>query len=419
MSEWKEHKLGELFDFSSGLSKNRKYFGYGFDFVSFKDVFDNYYLPDTLTQKVDSNEKERNAASIKRGDVFLTRTSETMDELGMSSVALKDYENATFNGFTKRLRAKEKNIIVPEFAAFLFRSPDFRTQISKFSIMTTRASLNNEIMSQLKVRLPDLKTQKEIGEILISLSRKIELNNQINANLEALAQAIFKQWFIDFEFPDENGNPYKSSGGKMVESELGEIPKDWCLKSLYETACFMNGAAFKSEHFSADRGGLPIIKIVELKYGISPQTAYSVLEFDPKYRIDNGSVLYSWSGSPETSLEVFKWFGGAGWLNQHIFKVTTNNLAQEIFVYYLLRFLKPKLVAIAKDKQTTGLGHVTVADMKRLKVAYPCNKALLKFQQTVESIYYQHSSNELETKSLKELRDILLPKLISGQISVA
>lgn len=106
-SKWKKESLTEHYDIRSGLSKPAKDFGSGFPFLSFKNVFYNYFTPTELTELVQSSDKERLGCSVKRGDVFLTRTSETMNELGMSCVALKDYENATFNGFCKRLRPKK------------------------------------------------------------------------------------------------------------------------------------------------------------------------------------------------------------------------------------------------------------------------------------------------------------------------
>ena len=131
-SEWQTAFLTDLYDISSGLSKSRKFFGSGFPFVAFKDVMYNFFLPDELSQLVQSTEEEQTKCSVAKGDVFLTRTSETMNELGMSAVAIKDYENATFNGFTKRLRPKD-DTLVPEFVAYylrclLYTSPSPRDQ---------------------------------------------------------------------------------------------------------------------------------------------------------------------------------------------------------------------------------------------------------------------------------------------------
>ncbi len=222
MSKWKTYKLGEIYDFASGLSKGKEFFGRGYPFVTFKDVFQNYFLPKNLTALVETNEKERDSCSVKEGDVFLTRTSENDTELGLSSVALKDYPNATFNGFTKRLRPKGNIEIIPEFVGFYFRSPKFRTRLSQFATMTTRASLNNEILANLTIDLPHEKTQRQIGNILKSLDDKIELNLQMNQTLEAMAQAIFKEWFVHFNFPGFDGEL------------VGALPKGWKMGELNE-----------------------------------------------------------------------------------------------------------------------------------------------------------------------------------------
>ena len=204
----------------------------------------------------------------------------------------------------------------------------------------------------------------------------------------------------------------------MVDSELGEIPEGWEAKPLYETAEYINGNAFKTADFSGDGEGLPIIKIVELKSGLSEGTKYTTGEFKEKYFIKNDDVLYSWSGSPETSLEVFKWFGGEGWLNQHIFKLNFESDEQKYFAYYLLKHMKPILIATAQQKQTTGLGHVTVADMKRLLVAYPEDRFLGEFKEVVAPMYDKCSSLDKENIELSNLRDALLPKLLSGEIEM-
>ncbi|MEG0906432.1 MAG: restriction endonuclease subunit S, partial [Cellulosilyticaceae bacterium] len=200
-NEWKEYNLDEVYGFASGLSKKASEFGSGFPFLSFKDVFYNYFVPTELENLANTTDKERLRCSVNRGDVFLTRTSETLNELGMSCVALKDYPNASFNGFTKRLRSKDTVEIHPEYAGYYFRSLRFRSTITSMSTMTTRASLNNDMLSILKITVPPIQEQKAIANILSSLDEKIELNNQMNKTLEEMAQALFKRWFVDFEFP--------------------------------------------------------------------------------------------------------------------------------------------------------------------------------------------------------------------------
>jgi type I restriction enzyme S subunit len=148
-----------------------------------------------------------------------------------------------------------------------------------------------------------------------------------------------------------------------------EFPPEWERRSLWDTATWQNGLAFRD--FSFAETGLPIIKIAELKSGITDKTKRTCDVFDERYRVRSGDVLYSWSGSPETSLDVFVWHGEDGWLNQHIFKVTTAEGVNRNFHIQLLRYLRPNLVAIAMNKQTTGLGHVTQQDLRRLMVGLP------------------------------------------------
>ncbi len=229
MSEWKKYKLSELYEMSSGISSTKDQAGHGSPFLSFSVVFNNYFLPDSLIDLMDTTVGEKQKYSINEGDIFLTRTSETVDELAMSSVALKDYPEASFSGFLKRLRPVDKTIVYPKFMAFYLRSPLFRRTIINNTVMTLRASFNEAMFSYLEIMLPDFDTQKKIGDFLYSLEKKKQINNQINQELEAMAKTLYDYWFVQFDFPDQNGKPYKSSGGKMVyHPELKrEIPEGW------------------------------------------------------------------------------------------------------------------------------------------------------------------------------------------------
>ena len=345
----------------------------------------------------------------------------------------------------------------PRYVYYLLKSIDFK----RFNVGSGVPTLNRNHLSSVLVSDIGINTEKKIAKILGNLDDKIALNRQINQTLESMAQALFKSWFVDFEpvkakiaaieagedaegvtraairaisgktddeldqmqaGQPENYAQLKTTAGlfpsAMQDSELGGVPKGWGLKPLYETAEYVNGAAFKAKYFSDNRSGLPIIKIAELKQGISSGTKYTNENVKKKYFIDNDDVLYSWSGSPETSLEVFKWFGGKGYLNQHIFKLNFENSQQKYFAYFLLQHMKPLLIRTAQQKQTTGLGHVTVADMKRMLVVYPDNQTLTRFSEVVGSIYEQNSILQRENSKLVALRDTLLPKLLSGELSV-
>jgi type I restriction enzyme S subunit len=147
------------------------------------------------------------------------------------------------------------------------------------------------------------------------------------------------------------------------------FPRDWRRHSLYALADWVNGIAFRDIHFSAS--GRPVIKIAEIKGGISEQTKFTNQAFDDCLLVRSGDLLFSWSGQPETSIDAFWWRGPEGWLNQHVFKVTARQSVDTIFFFYLLRYLKPHFVAIARNKQTTGLGHVTKRDLESMIVGVP------------------------------------------------
>ena len=277
------------------------------------------------------------------------------------------------------------------------------------------------------VTVPPLDEQRAIAHILGTLDDKIELNRRMNETLEAMARALFKSWFIDFDpvrakaegrdpgLPKHIAELFPDS---FEDSELGEIPKGWRSLPLYETAKFINGAAFRSEDFCSAGEGLPVVKIAELKDGISAQTKWSQRQAGPDQLIDTGDMLYSWSGSPDTSLDVFLWTKGPGLLNQHIFKVVAPTNAQKRLIYYLLKYLRPTLVETARNKQTTGLGHVTVADMKSLLVCLPTKEILAAFDCKIAPIFDRAFANKVEAETLANLRDTLLPKLIAGEVRV-
>jgi len=202
------------------------------------------------------------------------------------------------------------------------------------------------------------------------------------------------------------------------DSELGEIPKGWAVRSLYDSANYINGAAYRNFHFTDEEGALPVIKIAELKNGVSGQTKFTKTELDDKNRISDGEILLSWSGNPDTSIGTFVWCGGPAWLNQHIFRVLPHHEIEKHFVLCLLKYLRPVFAEIARDKQTTGLGHFTVRDMKQLMVVHPSENILAKFNDSVGPIFDRWYNNLFELKTLASLRDTLLPKLISGEMRV-
>ena len=240
---WDFVQLGELYEVHNGLSKGRQFFGRGYPFLSFSIVFNNWFLPKMLPDLVQSSDKERESYSILRGDVFITRTSETMDELGMSSVALMDYPNATYNGFTKRLRPIDKKRILPEYIGYYLRCNEFRSKFIAFSTMTTRASLRNEDLLSIKVPVPPLDIQRRIADILSTYDDLIENNRKQIKLLEEAAQRLYKEWFVDLRFPGHEHT-------RIVDG----VPEGWEKKQLSDVVEVKYG----KDHKSIPDGNVPV-----------------------------------------------------------------------------------------------------------------------------------------------------------------
>lgn len=246
--------------------------------------------------------------------------------------------------------------------------------------------------------------QYRIASILSSLDRKIELNNKINADLEEMAQAIFKNWFVDFE-------PFKD--GKFVDSELGMIPEGWKVGRLTEIASYMNGLAMQKFPPENNEDSLPVLKIKELGQGFcGTDSDRCSCNIKDECKIHNGDVIFSWSGT----LLVDVWCGGDCGLNQHLFKVTSKDYPKWFYYYWTKHHLQ-EFIHIAKDKAVT-MGHIKRGHLEEAMVAIPDNDSMEKAHELFEPILSKMISLRLESSRLSLLRDTLLPRLMSGELEV-
>jgi type I restriction enzyme, S subunit len=330
---------------------------------------------------------------LNRGDLLIS-TSAT---LGMVSEVDEQTEGAVAYTGLIRLRPKTEQIYLG-FIKYFAKSRLFVRQAEGMAVGSVLRHFGPSHLRQMAFPIPPLKEQIAIADILRALDDKIEVIREMNETLEALAQTIFKSRFI--------------------ETTTSKLPQGWNVRALYDCAGYINGAAFRNEHFSTDGRGLPVVKIAELKDGITAQTKFCEEAREPKYRIASGDILFSWSGSPDTSIDIFVWAAGDGWLNQHIFKIQFKRPIEKLFVYNLLRHLKPEFIEIARNKQTTGLGHVTGQDLKRLQAAFPPDDVLQEFNRVAEPLFQKVYCNLCESRTLVELLDTLLPKLLTGEIRV-
>ena len=274
--------------------------------------------------------------------------------------------------------------------------------LERLSGQSAQPGLAVGTLSVQEINLPSLEAQRRIASILSSLDRKIELNNKINADLEEMAQAIFKNWFVDFE-------PFKD--GKFVDSELGMIPEGWKVGRLTEIASYMNGLAMQKYPPENNEDSLPVLKIKELGQGFcGTDCDRCSCNIKDECKIHNGDVIFSWSGT----LLVDVWCGGDCGLNQHLFKVTSKDYPKWFYYYWTKHHLQ-EFIHIAKDKAVT-MGHIKRGHLEEAMVAIPDNDSMKKAHELFEPILSKMISLRLENSRLSLLRDTLLPRLMSGEL---
>lgn len=403
MSEWKKVKLGELYTVHNGLSKSKDFFGSGYPFLTFSNVFNNWFLPDKLEALVQSTDKDRESFSIMRGDIFITRTSETMDELGMSSVALKDYPNATFNGFTKRLRPKNDDIL-PEYIGYYLRSKKFRNKFLAFSSMTTRASLANSDLLNMEVEIPNKSIQNNIAKILSRYDSLIENYQKQIKLLEESAQRLYKEWFIDLRFPGHENT-------KIVDG----VPEGWEKKKINEFASILSGYAFKSSTFE-ENGYYNIVTIKNVQDGFFEGKRLNHIQELPlgmpqHCLLKTGDLLLSLTGNIGRVCMVI---GKNNLLNQRVAKIESKYPA---FVYCLFRSSN-MFTAINNLGNGAAQQNVSPIRIGELEIIFANDEVISNFEKITSNIRKQILLLYSKINLISEARDRLLPKLMSGEIEV-
>lgn len=394
--EFKEVKLGEISNITMGQSPRSEFYSEfeGTPFLQGNRTFQHIYpLIDTYTNKITK-------LANKNDILFSVRAP--VGDMNIAPVDLC---------IGRGLCAINSTNSNQEFLFYLLKSK--LNELESHSTGTIFSSVNKKTLENFILKVPSDSHQKNIGRLLSNLDKKIEINQNIIANLEELSQTLFKRWFVDFEFPDENGNPYKSNGGEMVDSELGAIPKGWNVKNLDDIANYMNGLAMQKFKPTDNQNSLPVVKIKELKNGSTDENSNRCTsEIPEKALIVDGDIIFSWSAT----LLVKMWCGGKAGLNQHLFKVSSDKYPKWFYYYWTKRYID-YFIGIANDKATT-MGHINRKHLSHAKILTPNDQTLEKFSRTFDDLLEKELSVSKESKRLTELRDTLLPKLMSGEIEI-
>ena len=413
--ELKKYKLGELCIPSKigiyGIPASAEDFSADkIRYLRISDISDDGILLDNDKKSVTGKDVDKYI--LEENDIVFART-------GNSTGRAYLYDSTdgilAFAGFLIKYQL-DATKVNPKFIRYFTISEYYKQWVKNLSVGSTRGNISAQTFADCPILLPSREQQNCTVNILSSLDRKIELNRAINQNLEAMAKQLYDYWFVQFDFPNEEGKPYKSSGGKMKwDNKLNRnIPKDWHCGNLFEIAAFTNGLACQKYRPQKGEKPLPVIKIREMHDGITSDTEKITPNIPEKVKVYNGDVLFSWSAS----LEVKLWAYGLGGLNQHIFKVSSANGFPKSFYYFQLLDYVDVFKKVAEARKTT-MGHITQDHLQQSTIAVPDNKNITdKFELMVSPIFKQLIRLQEEISSLTKQRDELLPLLMNGQITI-
>ena len=366
---------------TSGGTPSRKradYFGGNIPWLTTKEVDFNRIFG--TEEKITSEGLDNSSAKmIEANSVIIAMYGATAGKVAVNKIPLTTNQaccNITLN---------------PELADYRFVYFKFVDEYEKLLLSATGAAQQNlsvGTISDYEIVLPPLPEQKAIAAVLSSLDDKIDLLQRQNATLEALAQTLFRQWFVE---------------------EAGD---NWEEKPLDEIADYLNGLACQKYPPENEGEMLPVLKIKDLRGGITEQSDWATSKVEEKYLVENGDVIFSWSGS----LMVKIWDGERCVLNQHLFKVTSKKFPKWFYHLWTVHHLN-KFIAIAQSKATT-MGHIKRRDISSSMVLVPSDNEMEEMTHKVEPIFEKMILNNRQIRTLEKLRDTLLPKLMSGEVRV-
>ena len=409
----KKCKLGEISDIITGPFGSQlhasDYVEKGVPSIMPKDIGDRIVIHDTIAHITEEDANRLSKYRVELGDIVYSRRGD------IERCALITESDVGDLCGTGCLRVRpDKRYVNPVFLSFYLSTPHIRKWIVDNATGATMPNLNSAILKKLPVELPDLEVQHKIAKKLRAIDDKVNINNKIMLTLESMAKTLYDYWFVQFDFPDDNGHPYKTSGGKMEWNETlsREIPAGWEIDNLFRIASYVNGLACQKFRPQDGEESLPVIKIREMHEGISSDTEFVSAGIPSENVIEDGDILFSWSAT----LEIQYWTGGKGGLNQHIFKVIPSNCFPKEYVYHQLKDYIVNFVKIAEARKTT-MGHITQDHLNFSRIAIPPADVLKRFEERMKPIHKQMIKLNQENRQLSSLRDYLLPLLMNGQVT--
>ena len=413
MANWEKLKIEDCADVIGGgtpLTNKKEYWDGDISWITPKDLsnYNNRYISRGSRNISEKGLENSSARLLPKNSVLLT----TRAPIGYLAISKK--ELATNQGF-KSLVMKNGN--VPEFFYYLLKNNIGK--LLQYASGTTFMELNATNLKSIEFYVPEVEEQQRISSILSSLDDKIELNNKMNRILEEMTQTLFKEWFINFNYPNQYGKPYAKNGGEMINSELGKIPKGWKIGTIGEYAKLKSGFAFKNKWWKDN--GIPVIKIQNISYGtvnleqcsFVSEDKYNVAE---NFRVNCGDLLITLTGSLGRFAIVPKLDKDA-LVNQRVgkFFLGKEPYKKLPFLYGILNELKDLIISLGNGSVQQNISPI---DIENIKIIFPSDNMLNRYNNLMQDIFCKMIFNKKENEKLARIRDSLLPKLMSGEIRI-
>ncbi|HAP2020705.1 TPA: restriction endonuclease subunit S [Escherichia coli] len=395
--EFKKYKLNEVLTLNPTLKLKK-------NTIAKKIAMENIK---EYQKKIDSYtySEFKSGSKFMNGDTLLARITPCLENGKTAYVDILDEDEIAFGSTEFFVLRPKDNLMDSHFLYYLMRTNELRNTIIKSMTGTSgRQRAQKESILEYEFYLPSLKIQTAIAKLLKNLDDKIETNKKIIANLQELSQTLFKRWFVDFEFPDENGNPYKSSGGEMVDSELGEIPKEWSIQTLNDI----------SESYNTKRKPLSKLEREKVTSIYPYYGATKIIDYVDDYLFDGKFILVGEDGTVQTEEghPFVQYVWGKFWVSNHAHILKGNNLSDETLMLILNNIdIEPYITGAVQPK-------ISKKNLNGIKVIIGTKLIYEKFDQYSDIYYKKIREISEEIKNLIELRDTLLPKLMSGELEI-
>ena len=413
--ELKKYKLGQLIEVTRGASLSGEYYATQGEYIRLTcgnfDYHNNCFKENKSKDNIYYVGKFRDEFLMEEGDIITPLTEQAIGLLGSTALIPASGKYIQSQDVAK-ITCNEK-LLDKKFAFYLISSSLVKQQLSAAAQQTKIRHTSPDKIKDCVVWIPEMSEQRRIGDLLSTIDQKISLNRQLNHYLEAMAKQLYDYWFVQFDFPDENGKPYKSSGGKMVWNEKlkREIPQGWELIPLFKGVDVQYGFPFSTDLFTETPTEIPIVRIRDIIDGST--SAFYCGEVEDKYRLNKGDIVIGMDGN----FHMNYWHSDEDFLNQRCVRLRPRGDSQ-ISALQSLFETKPYIKAKEKNAKGSTVGHLSDKDLKDMWLMKPMSNGYFNPRAIFDSLMNKMIEHKEELLQLTKCRNELLPLLMNGQLSV-